>query len=523
MADPPQKKKEEDFYFGRVIGEGAFSTVYLCKEVNNQKEYAIKVCNKNLIMREKKTKAIMREKEAMLKLLSEWSPTAPYFVRLYATFKNEENLYFVLSYAKRGDMLKFIKKMAAKEVDVTQFYAAELVQAIEHLHRLNIIHRDLKPENILLSSDMHILVTDFGSAKIISEAEDECESSTVSGLEGPATVRRNSFVGTAQYVSPEILTNSGSSKASDLWALGCIIYQMVTGIPPFQAQNEYLIFQKVSCYNHITSSTIFMIFFQIQNLEYSFHDGFDSVARDLVEKLLVINPQSRLGAGDSPGDYCSLKSHPFFHSINFHSLHNTTPPHIQPFVGDPHQEDPIWSRHPDMGPGMGTTEMSRILRDQIGDSSREDSDLELEDGDDVSLNSEGSCIPPSGNIGDLSDLERSRLLDKQSKTNEFHQFVEGNLILKQGILNKKKGLWSRRRMFLLTEGPRLFYVDPKEKVLKGEIPWSHDMKTEMKNFQIFFVHTPNRVYYLIDPTSYAAKWCEAIDCVKQFYFHKKDS
>ena len=73
-------------------------------------------------------------------------------------------------------------------------------------------------------------------------------------------------------------------------------------------------------------------------------------------------------------------------------------------------------------------------------------------------------------------------------------------------------------MFLLTEGPRLFYVDPKEKVLKGEIPWSADMKTEMKSFKIFFVHTPNRVYYLIDPTSYATKWCEAIDSVKQFYF-----
>ena len=180
-----------------------------------------------------------------MKLESNWSITAPYFVKLYATFKNEENLYFVLSYAKRGDMLKFIKKMAAKEVDVTQFYTAELVQAIEHLHRLNIIHRDLKPENILLSSDMHILVTDFGSAKIISEEEEDCEREV-----GPAPVRRNSFVGTAQYVSPEILTNSGSSRASDLWALGCIIYQMVTGIPPFVAQNEYLIFQKVIYNRH---------------------------------------------------------------------------------------------------------------------------------------------------------------------------------------------------------------------------------------------------------------------------------
>ena len=104
---------------------------------------------------------------------------------------------------------------------------------------MNIIHRDLKPENILLSSDMHILLTDFGSAKIIGEDEDGADDAGGGG-------RRNSFVGTAQYVSPEILTNSGSSKASDLWALGCIIYQMVTGIPPFQAQNEYLIFQKVT-------------------------------------------------------------------------------------------------------------------------------------------------------------------------------------------------------------------------------------------------------------------------------------
>merc|ERR1712130_1000072 len=87
-----------------------------------------------------------------------------------------------------------------------------------------------------------------------------------------------------------------------------------------------------------------------------------------------------------------------------------------------------------------------------------------------------------------------------------------------GILDKKKGFWSRRRMFLLTEGPRLFYVDPKEKVVKGEIRWSADMKTEMKDFRIFFVHTPGRVYYLIDPASFASKWCEAIESVRRFYF-----
>jgi len=222
-ATTQKKKEEKDFYYGRIIGEGSFSNVYLCKDTKTEKEYAIKVCNKMHIIREKKTEAIKREKETMLRLTSNWSSTAPFFVRLYATFHNNENLFFVLSYAKRGDMFNFIKKMAAKEVDVTQFYTAELVQAIEHLHHLGIVHRDLKPENILLDSSMHILVTDFGSAKILSNQEI---------LEETPAARRHSFVGTAQYVSPEILTNCGSSAASDLWAIGCILYQMITGMPP---------------------------------------------------------------------------------------------------------------------------------------------------------------------------------------------------------------------------------------------------------------------------------------------------
>ena len=260
---------------------------------------------------------------------------------------------------------------------------------------------------------------------------------------------------------------------------------------------------------------------QIQNLEYSFYEGFDSQARDLVERLLVINPKDRLGANDG-NVYSSIKNHPFFENVDWDNLHETCPQQIQCYVGD-HEPDKIWSKYA-MQPGMGSSEMTRMLKLQLEEGSLEESDPEdaQEEIDDAaSLNSEGSCIPPSGNIGDLSDEERNRLLEIQKRDNEYHSFVEGNLILKQGILDKKKGLWSRRRMFLLTEGPRLFYVDPKEKVLKGEIPWSADMKTEMKSFKIFFVHTPNRVYYLIDPTSYATKWCEAIDSVKNFYFPSK--
>lgn len=505
-----RKKEEKDFFFGRIIGEGSFSQVYLAKDVSSGKEVAIKVCKKAHIIKERKQDAIMREKQVMLILTdpNKWSNTAPFFVRLFATFHNDDSLYFVLSLAKRGDMLKFIKKMAEQEVDVTQFYAAELVQALEHLHSLNIVHRDLKPENILLSSTMHILVSDFGSAKLTGLSGSSGANGGEDQPDGGVIGRRNSFVGTAQYVSPEVLTNSGSSPASDLWALGCILYQMVTGMPPFIAQSEYLIFQK------------------IQALDYSFPEGFDSHAKDLVTKLLVIDPARRLGVQDQVG-YPSIKRHPFFTNLEFDKLHCTTPPQIKSYVRDTTTVDSVWARYPNMHPGLGSEEMSRMLRDQIESGSLEDDDGDLsEDGltveeDQVSITSE---IITTGNIGDLSDEERTRLLELQRANNEYHKFVEGHLILKQGILDKKKGLWSRRRMFLLTEGPRLFYVDPKEKVLKGEIPWSREMKTEMKNFRIFFVHTPQttenqaRIYYLIDPSSYASKWCEAIDRVRDFYF-----
>lgn len=234
---------------------------------------------------------------------------------------------------------------------------------------------------------------------------------------------------------------------------------MVTGMCPFVSQTEYLIFQK------------------IQALDYTFPEGFDSRVKDLVSRLLVINPEDRLGSLESRTGYSSIKNHTFFEGVDFSSLHLSKPPGVNvESLGD--TKDPIWAKHPDMMPGLGPSAQNRLLHDEIErDSDTEDSD----GGSEIDESDAGSEI---GNIGDISDEERSRLLDLQRQNNEYHKFVEGNLILKQGILDKKRGLLStKRRMFLLTEGPRLFYVDPKEKVLKGEIPWSADMKTEMKDFR----------------------------------------
>lgn len=92
-------------------------------------------------------------------------------------------------------------------------------------------------------------------------------------------------------------------------------------------------------------------------------------------------------------------------------------------------------------------------------------------------------------ILDISPEEKQRRLEVQARDNKWHQFVDGELILKHGQVDKRKGLFARRRMLLLTTGPRLFYVDPVNKMLKGEIPWSPDLRVEVKNFRIFLVHT----------------------------------
>lgn len=138
-----------------------------------------------------------------------------------------------MSYAKNGDMLPYINKVGSFDAACTRFYSGEILRALEHLHDLNIMHRDLKPENILLDENMHIKVADFGCSKITEQPDTSNKTAEEINDSRP---RSNSFVGTAQYVSPELLTDKSVTSSSDLWALGCIIYQMIAGLPPFRSR-----------------------------------------------------------------------------------------------------------------------------------------------------------------------------------------------------------------------------------------------------------------------------------------------
>lgn len=481
------KKTPDDYIFGKMIGEGSFSTVYLAKEVSSGREFAIKVLEKRHILRENKREYVMREKE-VLRILGN---SCRYFVHLYWTFQDDERLYFVLTYAKNGELLKQITNLGCFSIECVRYYTCELILALEYLHSKNIIHRDLKPENILFDDNWHILITDFGSAKIVDKKSSSNEPKVIierndetnGDVNKRPTRRRNSFVGTAQFVSPEMLTDCSSSFASDLWSLGCIVYQMVSGAMPFNGPSEYLIFQRIT------------------KLDYVYPDGFDATAKDLVQKLLVIEPNKRLGAADETL-YTSLRAHSLFKDVNWDDL---GPP---PKLADQTEHHNI----PDhLEPGLDGEKMSKLHLDLLTPSENATATTPVRKKSD-----------PNRKITDLSELEVEQRLEEQ-KTNIYNEFVEGNLILKQGLLDKKKGLFARRRMFLLTKGPHLYYVDPMTMTLKGEIPWSADLSTEAKNFKIFFIHTPNRKYYLEDPEGYALEWCKAINEVKAYYYPEQQA
>ncbi|KAJ1819738.1 serine/threonine protein kinase [Coemansia sp. RSA 2675] len=282
-----RKRAVEDFEFGDTLGEGSYSTVVEATERASGRVYAAKILDKRHIIKEKKIKYVNIERDILQALHH------PFIVRLHYAFQDSQSLYFVIDLAANGELLSWIRKLGGLAEECARFYLAEIILAVEYMHMERTLHRDLKPENILLGSDMHILITDFGTAKMFPKGESD--------------QRANSFVGTAEYVSPELLTEKSADRNSDLWAIGCIAYQLLAGRPPFKGSNEYQTFQK------------------ILKLDYAFPPTMPPLACDMVERILAIEPEGRLGSTQR-GGFKELKAHPFFHGFDWQDLPTRTPP-----------------------------------------------------------------------------------------------------------------------------------------------------------------------------------------------------
>lgn len=303
------KKGVRDFSFGHTLGEGSYSTVVLATDRQTLKEYAIKILDKRHIIKEKKVKYVNIEKDTLNRLTDH-----PGIVRLYYTFQDERSLYFVLDLCQGGELLAVLKRMSSFDEECTRFYGAQILDTIDYMHKRGVIHRDLKPENVLLDSHMYVKITDFGTAKILKgQRRPDSGMPPLDSADVPDEERASSFVGTAEYVSPELLNEKNACKASDLWAFGCIIYQLLAGRPPFKAGNEYQTFQRIVA------------------LDYEFPIGFPAVARDLVERLLVLDPARRL-----PIEH--IKNHEFFDGITWGSdLWKRKAPRLKAYVPPPRE------------------------------------------------------------------------------------------------------------------------------------------------------------------------------------------
>lgn len=311
------KKNVKDFKFGKTLGVGSYSNVILATDKTTNRNFAVKVLDKRHIIREKKVKYVNIEKNTLNRLGKRNG-----IIHLFFTFQDEASLYFVLDYAENGELLSLIKKYGSLNEETTRFYGAQILDAVKYMHDNGVVHRDLKPENILLNSKMQLQITDFGTAKLLEKDE-------VSGLY-PADTKARSFVGTAEYVSPELLNEKAIGKPCDIWAFGCIIYQMIAGKPPFKATNEYLTFQKII------------------KLQYAFTAGFPMSVRDLIKRILVRNPDDRITIKE-------IQNHHFFQSINFNNQHeiwDSALPEIGPYKINAKSMLPI--------PGLDTSVKQKI-------------------------------------------------------------------------------------------------------------------------------------------------------------------
>ncbi|GMP69965.1 hypothetical protein CsSME_00029027 [Camellia sinensis var. sinensis] len=314
-ASPANPSKDrtsiEDFEIIKPISRGAFGRVFLARKRATGDLFAIKVLKKADMICKNAVESILAERDILISVRN------PFVVRFFYSFTCRENLYLVMEYLNGGDLYSLLRNLGCLDEDMARVYIAELVLALEYLHSLSVIHRDLKPDNLLIGPDGHIKLTDFGLSKVglISSTDDfsgpPVSSTTLLGDDEPKTAaqsstkreqrQKQSVVGTPDYLAPEILLGMGHGVTADWWSVGVILYELVVGIPPFNAEHPQQIFDNI-INRDIPWPKI--------------PDEMSYEAYDLIDKLLNDNAVQRLGATGAT----EVKRHPFFKDINWDTL-----------------------------------------------------------------------------------------------------------------------------------------------------------------------------------------------------------
>nr|AML78428.1 putative LOV domain-containing protein [Flaveria kochiana] len=296
----------------KPLGSGDTGSVHLVELKGTGELFAMKAMDKSVMLNRNKVHRACIEREIIALLDHPFLPT------LYTSFQTPTHVCLITDFCPGGELFALLDKQPMKLVseDSARFYAAEVVIGLEYLHCLGIIYRDLKPENILLQTDGHVVLSDFDLS-----FRTQCKPQVMkhprpkrkSRSQPPPTfyaepsTQSNSFVGTEEYIAPEIITGAGHTSAIDWWAVGILIYEMLYGRTPFRGKNRQKTFANI-LHKDITFPSSIPV---------------SLAARQLIHALLNRDPTARLG---SNGGASEIKAHAFFRGINWPLIRCMSPP-----------------------------------------------------------------------------------------------------------------------------------------------------------------------------------------------------
>ncbi|KAK1755869.1 kinase-like domain-containing protein [Echria macrotheca] len=325
------KDKPENYTTVKIIGKGAFGEVKLVQKKSDGKVYAMKSLIKTEMFKKDQLAHVRAERDILAESDSPW------VVKLYTTFQDANFLYMLMEFLPGGDLMTMLIKYEIFSEDITRFYIAEIVLAIEAVHKLGFIHRDIKPDNILLDRGGHVKLTDFGLSTGFHKLHDnnyyqqllQGKSSrprdnrnsvaidqinlTVSNRAQINDWRRSrrlmaySTVGTPDYIAPEIFTGHGYTFDCDWWSLGTIMFECLVGWPPFCAEDSHDTYRKIVSWR--------------QSLYFPDDIQLGVEAENLIRSL-ICNSENRLGRGGAH----EIKGHSFFRGVEFDSLRRIRAP-----------------------------------------------------------------------------------------------------------------------------------------------------------------------------------------------------
>uniref|UniRef100_A0A087X5V6 Protein kinase C eta type n=1 Tax=Poecilia formosa TaxID=48698 RepID=A0A087X5V6_POEFO len=267
-----------DFLFIKVLGKGSFGKVMLAELKGTDEVFAVKVLKKDVILQDDDVDCTMTEKRILA-----LARKHPYLTQLFCCFQTKDRLFFVMEYVNGGDLMFQIQRSRKFDEARSRFYAAEVTSALMFLHQHGVVYRDLKLDNILLDADGHCKLADFGM----------CKEGILNG------VTTTTFCGTPDYIAPEILQELDYGPSVDWWALGVLMYEMMAGQPPFEADNEDDLFESI-----LHDDVLYPVWLSKE-------------AVSILRAFMTKSPNKRLGCVPAQGCEDAIKLHPFFREIDW--------------------------------------------------------------------------------------------------------------------------------------------------------------------------------------------------------------